>query len=69
MRFHQLDRLALAFAPLGLVAYGEATAEPDFSGVWGMVQHDRLGAPFFIPIEPKLNAAGQAVEAGPRCIS
>ena len=36
-------------------------AEPDFSGVWGMVQHDRLGAPFFIPIEPKLNAAGQAV--------
>jgi hypothetical protein len=61
MRFHRLDRLALALAPLGLVAYGEAAAEPDLSGVWGMVQHDRLGAPFFIPIEPKLNAAGQAV--------
>jgi hypothetical protein len=26
-----------------------------------MVQHDRLGAPFFIPIEPKLNATGKAV--------
>ena len=35
-------------------------APPDFSGVWGMVQHDRLGAPFFIPIEPKLNDAGKA---------
>ena len=37
-----------------------AHAAPDFSGVWGMVQHDRLGAPFFIPIEPKLNDAGKA---------
>jgi hypothetical protein len=36
---------------------------PDFSGVWAMVQHDRLGAPFFIPIEPKLNATGRAVTA------
>ena len=39
----------------------EAQAESDFSGVWGMVQHDRLGALFFIPIEPKLNAAGMSV--------
>ena len=51
---------ALAVALLGLVATG-ASAEPDFSGVWGMVQHDRLGAPFFIPIEPRLNAPGRAV--------
>jgi hypothetical protein len=26
-----------------------------------MVQHDRLGAPFFIPIEPDLNATGKSV--------
>jgi hypothetical protein len=29
-----------------------------------MVQHDRLGAPFFIPIEPTLNAAGKSVTEG-----
>jgi hypothetical protein len=46
----------------GLLAC-EARAAPDFSGVWGMVQHDRLGAPFFIPIEPKLNATGKSVTA------
>ena len=44
-----------------LAACAAAHAAPDFSGVWGMVQHDRLGAPFFIPIEPKLNATGKAV--------
>jgi hypothetical protein len=48
-------------AAAAVLAAGTAAAEPDFSGVWGMVQHDRLGAPFFIPIEPKLNAAGKAV--------
>ena len=54
----RLGLLALASlsAPVAAVA-----AQPDFSGVWGMVQHDRLGAPFFIPVEPKLNATGKAV--------
>jgi hypothetical protein len=46
---------------LSLGAWSTAQAQPDFSGVWGMVQHDRLGAPFFIPVEPKLNAAGKSV--------
>jgi hypothetical protein len=32
----------------------------DFSGVWLMVQHSRPGAPFFIPVEPPLNAKGKA---------
>jgi len=54
-------RLAVALASLWLGTVLPAAAEPDFSGVWGMVQHDRLGAPFFIPIEPKLNAPGKAV--------
>lgn len=45
---------------IGLAVCAQAGAAPDFSGVWGMVQHDRLGAPFFIPIGPKLNAAGKA---------
>jgi hypothetical protein len=58
---HSVHGLALAMAALGFVPAGETAAEPDFSGVWGMVQHDRLGAPFFIPIEPKLNDTGQAV--------
>ena len=39
------------------------SAPTDFSGVWSMVQHDRLGAPFFIPVEPKLTAAGDAATA------
>jgi hypothetical protein len=50
--------------PVALVCFAAcaaAHAAPNFSGVWGMVQHDRLGAPFFIPIEPKLNATGKAV--------
>jgi len=64
MRFHRLlhgtrhSTLALA---IGVVSVASAMAEPDFSGVWGMVQHDRLGAPFFIPVEPALNAVGKAV--------
>jgi len=48
--------LKLAAILLGLAA-GEASAAPDFSGVGGMVQHDRLGAPFFIPIEPSCGAS------------
>ncbi len=49
--------LAASFA--GVLASNARAAPPDFAGVWGMVQHDRLGAPFFIPIEPKLNEAGK----------
>jgi len=50
-------------AVTSLAASAPAASQPDLSGVWGMVQHDRLGAPFFIPVEPRLNAAGQAVTA------
>ena len=56
----------LVTAPLAVGSLGAcaaAAAAPDFSGVWGMVQHDRLGAPFFIPVEPRLNATGQAITA------
>ena len=35
----------------------------DFSGVWSLLQHDRLGAPFFIPADPELTAEGQAITA------
>jgi hypothetical protein len=54
-------RLSLVAAGAALVVSGQALAASDFSGVWGMVQHDRLGAPFFIPIEPRLNAEGTRV--------
>jgi hypothetical protein len=57
-------RFSASLAVLSLGAWSTAQAQPDFSGVWGMVQHDRLGAPFFIPIEPKLNAAGKSVTEG-----
>ena len=33
----------------------------DFSGVWSLVQHDRLGAPFFIPVEPTLTPEAKAI--------
>jgi hypothetical protein len=64
MRIHRL-RLgaALVVAASALAPLTSADAEADFSGVWGMVQHDRLGAPFFIPIEPELNETGRAVTA------
>jgi hypothetical protein len=42
-------RLSLIAAGAALVVSSEALREADFSGVWGMVQHDRLGAPFFMP--------------------
>jgi hypothetical protein len=38
-----------------------ADAPPNLEGVWGMVQHDRLGAPFFIPIEPKYTDEGKRI--------
>jgi hypothetical protein len=34
---------------------------PDFSGVWALVQHDRLGARFFIPYEPERTDWGKKV--------
>ena len=46
----------LWFAP---VPRSAADEPPNLEGVWGMVQHDRLGAPFFIPIEPKRTAEGR----------
>jgi hypothetical protein len=54
------SRVQIAVALFVAVGAQRASAAPDFSGVWGMIQHDRLGAPFFIPIEPKLNEAGKA---------
>ena len=46
-----------------LLALGGANAAdpPNLEGVWGMVQHDRLGAPFFIPIEPTRTAEGKKI--------
>jgi hypothetical protein len=62
LRTH-LRSLALGTLCAATGATAQSPAPPDFSGVWGMVQHDRLGAPFFIPIEPRLNDAGKAVTA------
>ena len=61
VRGRATTRLLTSIAVLGLGAVSAAQAQRDFAGVWGMVQHHRLGAPFFIPIEPKLNATGKAV--------
>jgi hypothetical protein len=50
----------LVFACWSLApVYAQSRAPTDFSGVWSMVQHDRLGAPFFIPVEPELTPAGK----------
>jgi hypothetical protein len=51
-------RLRAAAAVFGIAAAAvcavdAADSPPNLEGVWGMIQHDRLGAPFFIPIEPK----------------
>ncbi len=42
-------------------AFAAGAVPEDFSGVWLMIQHSRPGAPFFIPVEPPLNAKGKAV--------
>ena len=58
-----MQRLAIAsllFA-LGCACAFAADAPPNLEGVWGMVQHDRLGAPFFIPIEPTRTAEGKKI--------
>lgn len=53
---------ALASAAiLGLASSARAQAPVNLEGVWSMVQHSRPGAPFFIPVEPELNAHGKAV--------
>jgi hypothetical protein len=46
---------------LGCARAFAADAPPNLEGVWGMVQHDRLGAPFFIPIEPKYTDEGKRI--------
>jgi hypothetical protein len=51
---------SLLFA-LGCACAFAADAPPNLEGVWGMVQHDRLGAPFFIPIEPKYTDEGKRI--------
>lgn len=60
-----MSRYRIRAAALGVVSlFGllrAAMAETDFSGVWGMVEHSRLGAPFFIPIEPPLTEKGRQI--------
>ncbi len=46
------------FSEILMYAQGIPT---DFSGVWSLVQHDRLGAPFFIPVEPALTAEAKTI--------
>jgi hypothetical protein len=58
-----MPRLVIALAVLGLGQAFAADAPPSLEGVWGMVQHDRLGAPFFIPIEPKYTDEGKRITA------
>ena len=52
-------RVAILVGAFTIGVNQAAEAQADFSGVWGMVQHSRLGAPFFIPIEPPLTELGQ----------
>ena len=54
-------RGAVFLAALFAGGAARAADPPDLSGVWGMVQHDRLGAPFFIPIEPKRTEDGKEI--------
>jgi hypothetical protein len=58
-------RAASRVATFGALALGiggaYAADPPNLEGVWGMMQHDRLGAPFFIPIEPTRTAQGKKV--------
>ena len=57
-----LTRIALQLA-IATAAIGRASAAepPNLEGVRGMLQHDRLGAPFFIPIEPTRTTEGKRV--------
>jgi len=58
-----MQRLALGglVLVLGCARLFAADAPPNLEGVWGMIQHDRLGAPFFIPIEPKYTDEGKRI--------
>jgi hypothetical protein len=58
-----MQRLAIAALGLALASTRAFAAPPNLEGVWGMVQHDRLGAPFFIPIEPKYTDEGKRITA------
>lgn len=59
MRSLNLAVFVLACTYDGLLQ-AQSQAPSDFAGVWSMVQHDRLGAPLFIPVEPEIMAAGKA---------
>lgn len=64
VRVRALARLAIttAFSTIVLgIGTAHAADPPNLEGVWGMVQHDRLGAPFFIPIEPTRTAEGKKI--------
>ena len=50
MTSNRMGRVAGSAALLSVLA-STAHAAADFSGVWGMIQHDRLGAPFFNQVE------------------
>lgn len=55
-------RLGLSFGLwLGLLPALAGAAEPDFTGVWLMIQHSRPGGAFFIPVEPPLTDEGKAI--------
>ena len=54
---------AFGIAAAAVCAVAAADSPPNLEGVWGMVQHDRLGAPFFIPIEPKYTDEGKRITA------
>ncbi|HET8698774.1 MAG TPA: hypothetical protein VFO94_14900 [Gammaproteobacteria bacterium] len=53
--------LGMIAALVAMAARAAANEHPNLEGVWGMVQHDRLGAPFFVPIEPERTAEGKRI--------
>jgi hypothetical protein len=53
--------LGMIAALVAMAARAAADDHPNLEGVWAMVQHDRLGAPFFIPIEPTRTAEGKKI--------
>jgi len=53
--------LTMIAALATMAARAAANDHPNLEGVWGMVQHDRLGAPFFIPVEPTRTPEGKKI--------